>query len=110
MNQPFGVDAPDGQPDDVLMNEKGEIKNIIDIASMTENAAEIEKMHKDVKRTFAVDAPDGDSDGHVLEEMTEIEHLIDEASEVENTAEINKQHSLEEKVIKEAERHPEHDW
>mmetsp|Transcript_5574 Transcript_5574/g.7366 ORF Transcript_5574/g.7366 Transcript_5574/m.7366 type:complete len:161 (+) Transcript_5574:100-582(+) len=97
--QTFGVDAPDGQADDVLMDEMHELKNIIDIAAATENAAEITKMRQDSKKAFAVDGPDGDSDGHVMDEMHELENIINIAAATENAAEITEMRQESNKVF-----------
>jgi hypothetical protein len=113
----LAVDAPDGETDWHVKQEKLEINHIIDETANFEDPAVMEKKHKmeenvarTVAKTFAVDAPDGESDGHGQEELYEIKHIIDDASKVEDAAEINLRHQADQKIRQMHSRDAEHDW
>jgi outer membrane protein assembly factor BamB len=113
----LAVDAPDGETDWHLQEEKLEINHIIEATANFEDPAVLKKKHMmeenmaaAAAKTFAVDAPDGDSDGHLQEELYEIKHIIDEASKVEDAEEIKLRHQAEQKVRQFHSRDAEHDW
>lgn len=68
----FAVDAPDGEPDCYVQDEFQQVSDIIDHASLYEDATEI----TEARKIFAVDGPDGDPDGHYQEELKEVQHMI----------------------------------
>jgi hypothetical protein len=104
--KPFAVDAPDGDHDLQDLEESIEwTRRTLEVASITEDAAAINKIHDAVlgKNLFAVDAPDGEHDLEDVEEhMKGVNRIIDEASILEDAKVVREQQSLRKDCLREA--------
>lgn len=99
--QPFAVDAPDGNHDLQDMEESSAwAKRTIDVASVTEDADAITEMHDAVlgKKVYAVDGPDGEHDLEDVEEhLVGVNRIIAQALVLENPEDVkNAQHRRDE--------------